>query len=106
MFYTLCYKVLRQPKFIFAWSSAVDYNLAYFLLNIWDVTNLIFLGIYDLIFYKKINDLLDDDVKLDQPELPEEEENMEDPEYKQDIEPRDTMESILESCSVAASTRY
>ncbi|KAL8212024.1 UNVERIFIED_CONTAM: hypothetical protein K2H54_034781 [Gekko kuhli] len=54
---------------------------------------------------EQINDLLDDDVKLDQPELPEEEENMEDPEYKQDIEPREMMESILESCSVAASTR-
>ncbi|XP_077182840.1 protein FAM13B isoform X4 [Paroedura picta] len=54
---------------------------------------------------EQINDLLDDDdIKLDQPELPEEEESMEDPEYKQDIEPRDMMESILESCSVAAST--
>ncbi|XP_054832246.1 protein FAM13B isoform X2 [Eublepharis macularius] len=53
---------------------------------------------------EQINDLLDDDVKLDQPELPEEEENMEDPEYKQDIEPQDMVESILESCSVAAST--
>ncbi|XP_060096384.1 protein FAM13B isoform X4 [Heteronotia binoei] len=53
---------------------------------------------------EQINDLLDEDVKLDQPELPEEEENMEDPEYRQDIEPQDMMESILESCSVAAST--
>ncbi|XP_062976863.1 protein FAM13B isoform X2 [Elgaria multicarinata webbii] len=61
---------------------------------------------------EQINDLLDeDDIKLEQSEeLPEEEEeeeeeeNMEDPEYRRDMESQDMMESILESCSVSAST--
>ncbi|XP_060621337.2 protein FAM13B isoform X3 [Anolis sagrei] len=56
---------------------------------------------------EQINDLLDeDDIKLEQSEeLPEEEEeNMEDPEYRRNMEPEDMMESILESCSVSAST--
>lgn len=56
---------------------------------------------------EQINDLLDeDDIKLEQSEeLPEEdEENMDDPEYRQDMEPQDVMQSILESCSVSAST--
>lgn len=59
--------------------------------------------------FLKINDLLDEeDIKLEQSEeLPEEEEeNMEDPEYRQEMEPQEMMESILESCSVSASTRY
>uniref|UniRef100_A0ABM5FLC5 Protein FAM13B isoform X5 n=1 Tax=Pogona vitticeps TaxID=103695 RepID=A0ABM5FLC5_9SAUR len=57
---------------------------------------------------EQINDLLDeDDIKLEQSEeLPEEEEeNMEEPEYRQNMEPQDVMQSILESCSVSASTR-
>ncbi|XP_042303147.1 protein FAM13B isoform X2 [Sceloporus undulatus] len=55
---------------------------------------------------EQINDLLDeDDIKLEQSEeLPEEEENMEDPEYGRNMESQDMMESILESCSVSAST--
>ncbi|XP_028573950.2 protein FAM13B isoform X1 [Podarcis muralis] len=56
---------------------------------------------------EQINDLLDEeDIKLEQSEeLPEEEEeNMEDPEYRQEMEPQEMMESILESCSVSAST--
>uniref|UniRef100_A0A6J0SPN7 Protein FAM13B isoform X1 n=1 Tax=Pogona vitticeps TaxID=103695 RepID=A0A6J0SPN7_9SAUR len=56
---------------------------------------------------EQINDLLDeDDIKLEQSEeLPEEEEeNMEEPEYRQNMEPQDVMQSILESCSVSAST--
>ncbi|XP_066474612.1 protein FAM13B isoform X2 [Tiliqua scincoides] len=56
---------------------------------------------------EQINDLLDeDDIKLEQSEeLPEEEEeNMEEREYRQEMEPQDMVESILESCSVAAST--
>ncbi|KAJ6618540.1 hypothetical protein lerEdw1_014935 [Lerista edwardsae] len=55
---------------------------------------------------EQINDLLDeDDIKLEQSEeLPEEEENMEEREYRREMEPQDMVESILESCSVAAST--
>ncbi|XP_058024842.1 protein FAM13B isoform X3 [Ahaetulla prasina] len=58
---------------------------------------------------EQINDLLDeDDIKLEQseelPEEEEEEENTEDPKYREDTEPQDMMESILESCSVSAST--
>ncbi|XP_008103073.2 protein FAM13B isoform X2 [Anolis carolinensis] len=55
---------------------------------------------------EQINDLLDeDDIKLEQSEeLPEEEENMEDPEYRRNMESEEMMESILESCSVSAST--
>ncbi|XP_032065294.1 protein FAM13B isoform X1 [Thamnophis elegans] len=58
---------------------------------------------------EQINDLLDeDDIKLEQseelPEEEEEEENIEDPKYREDTEPQDMMESILESCSVSAST--
>lgn len=53
----------------------------------------------------------EDDIKLEQSEeLPEEEEeeeeNTEDPKYREDTESQDMMESILESCSVSASTRY
>ncbi|XP_039205181.1 protein FAM13B isoform X3 [Crotalus tigris] len=58
---------------------------------------------------EQINDLLDeDDIKLEQseelPEEEEEEENTEDPKYREDTESQDMMESILESCSVSAST--
>ncbi|XP_063148335.1 protein FAM13B isoform X1 [Candoia aspera] len=58
---------------------------------------------------EQINDLLDeDDIKLEQseelPEEEEEEENAEDLKYREDTEPQDMMESILESCSVSAST--
>ncbi|XP_070595295.1 protein FAM13B isoform X2 [Erythrolamprus reginae] len=58
---------------------------------------------------EQINDLFDeDDIKLEQSEElqeeEEEEENTEDPKYREDTEPQDMMESILESCSVSAST--
>lgn len=67
--------------------------------------------VFSLFVFLKINDLLDeDDIKLEQseelPEEEEEEENTEDPKYREDTEPQDMMESILESCSVSASTRY
>uniref|UniRef100_A0A8D0DVS4 Family with sequence similarity 13 member B n=1 Tax=Salvator merianae TaxID=96440 RepID=A0A8D0DVS4_SALMN len=54
---------------------------------------------------EQINDLLDeDDIKLEQSEELPEEENMEDPECRQEVAPQDMMENILESCSVSAST--
>ncbi|XP_061473225.1 protein FAM13B isoform X2 [Rhineura floridana] len=54
---------------------------------------------------EQINDILDEEeIKLEQSEELPEEENMEDPEYRQEIEPQDMMESILESCSISAST--
>lgn len=48
----------------------------------------------------------EDDIKLEQSEELPEEENMEEQEYRREMEPQDMVESILESCNVAASTRY